>query len=104
VLAVAQLAPTLLGAQAYVAPAPAEWAGLIGAGLAGSGAQILATSSYRYADASLLAAFDYLALVWALLASLAFYGETPSAAVLIGAVAITGAGLLALSESRFKTV
>jgi drug/metabolite transporter (DMT)-like permease len=104
VLAVAQLAPTLLGAQAYVAPAPAEWAGLIGAGLAGGGAQILATSSYRYADASLLAAFDYLALVWALLASLAFYGETPSAAVLIGAVAITGAGLLALSESRFKTV
>jgi drug/metabolite transporter (DMT)-like permease len=35
-------------------------------------------------------------MVWALLASLAFYGETPSLAVLAGAGAITGAGLLAL--------
>jgi drug/metabolite transporter (DMT)-like permease len=41
-------------------------------------------------------------MVWALLASLVFYGEAPSLVVLIGAAAITVAGLLALSERRFQ--
>ena len=50
-----------------------------------------------------LAAFDYLAMVWALLASLAVDGQAPSIPVLIGAAAITGAGLLALTERRFQT-
>jgi drug/metabolite transporter (DMT)-like permease len=99
-LALAQVFPSLLGAQAYVAPDGAAWAGLIGAGLAGGVAQILATSSYRYADASLLAAFDYSAMVWALLASLALTGETPSRAVLAGAAVITVAGVLALRSPR----
>ena len=99
-LALAQVFPSMLGAQAYVAPDGAAWVGLIGAGLAGGVAQILATSSYRYADASLLAAFDYSAMVWALLASLALTGETPSRAVLAGAAAITVAGVLALRSPR----
>jgi drug/metabolite transporter (DMT)-like permease len=99
-LALAWLFPSILGGQAYVAPDARAWAGLVGAGLAGGAAQILATASYRYADASLLAAFDYSAMVWALLAGLAVTGETPSRAVLIGAAAIAGAGLLALKSPR----
>ena len=85
---------------AYATPDARAWVGLIGAGVAGGAAQIFATASYRFADASLLAAFDYLAMVWALLASLAFYGETPSLAVLAGAGAITAAGLLALGSTK----
>jgi drug/metabolite transporter (DMT)-like permease len=101
-LALAREIPAL-GAQNYVAPDGRAWIGLVGAGVAGGLAQILATSSYRYADASLLAAFDYTAMVWALLASLAIYGETPTPAVLAGTAAIAGAGLLvALSERRFQ--
>ncbi|MBB4196300.1 hypothetical protein CCR94_05595 [Rhodoblastus sphagnicola] len=99
-LVATRLFPALGGA--YVAPDGRAWTGLIVAGVAGGAAQILATASYRYADASLLAAFDYLAMVWALLASLALYGETPSLAVLVGAAAITVAGLLAVSERRFQ--
>ncbi len=102
IMALAAILPNIFGAQAYVAPDAGEWRGLLAAGLAGGAAQILATASYRYADASLLAAYDYLALVWALLASLAIYGEKPSLAVLCGAGAITVAGLLALSEKRFN--
>jgi drug/metabolite transporter (DMT)-like permease len=101
VLALASFVPAL-SAQAFVAPEGRGWAGLIAAGAAGGVAQILATSSYRYADASLLAAFDYLAMVWALLASLAVEGQAPSLPVLIGAGAISGAGLLALGERRFQ--
>jgi drug/metabolite transporter (DMT)-like permease len=92
-------APFLAG-QAYVAPGAREWAALAGVGVAGGAAQILATMSYRYADASLLASFDYLAMLWALLASLAFFGEWPSAAVIFGAAAIAGSGLLAILGER----
>jgi drug/metabolite transporter (DMT)-like permease len=86
--------------QAYVAPGAREWLALAGVGVAGGVAQILATLAYRFADASLLASFDYLAMLWALLASLAFFGEWPSAAVLAGAAAIAGSGLLAILGER----
>ena len=89
-----------LASQAYVSPGAREWIALAGVGVAGGGAQILATMSYRFADASLLASFDYLAMLWALLASLAFFGEWPSAAVLVGAAAIAGSGLLAILGER----
>jgi drug/metabolite transporter (DMT)-like permease len=102
VLAAAHIVPAL-SAQAFVAPDGSAWAALIGAGLAGGAAQILATSSYRHADASLLAAFDYSAMVWALLAGLAIDGAAPSLFVLIGAATISGAGLLALLERRFQS-
>jgi drug/metabolite transporter (DMT)-like permease len=89
-----------LASQAYVAPGGREWLALIGVGVAGGCAQILATQSYRFADASLLASFDYLAMLWALLASLILFGEWPSGAVLIGAAAIAGSGLLAIFGER----
>ena len=57
-------------------------------------------TSYRYADASLLASFDYLAMLWALLASLAFFGQWPSSVVLAGAAAIAVSGLLAILGER----
>ena len=72
-------------AQAYVAPDAREWLALVVVGVTGGCAQILATQTYRFADASLLASFDYLAMLWALLASVAFFGEWPTTAVLTGA-------------------
>ena len=66
----------------------------------GGVAQILVTQSYRYADASLLASFDYLAMLWALLASLLFFDQWPSSVVLAGAAAIAGSGLLAILGER----
>lgn len=101
VLALAQAAPSLLHSQAFVAPQPRDLAALIGAGLMGGCAQIFVTASYRYADASLLAAYDYFALVWAVLASVIFFGQWPSTLVLFGAAAISGSGLLALLGERF---
>ncbi|WP_294532415.1 DMT family transporter [uncultured Rhodoblastus sp.] len=91
---------SFLASQAYVAPGAREWLALAGVGVAGGVAQILATLAYRFADASLLASFDYLAMLWALLASLAFFGEWPSDAVLAGAAAIAGSGLLAILGER----
>jgi drug/metabolite transporter (DMT)-like permease len=94
------LASQVLASQVYVAPNAGEWAALVGAGVMGGLAQIFVTSSYRYADASLLASYDYFALVWALLASLLVFGQWPSLAVLGGAAAIGGSGLLAILGER----
>jgi drug/metabolite transporter (DMT)-like permease len=100
-LALGHFGPEFLRSQDYVAPDSREWLALIGAGAMGGAAQILVTSSYRYADASLLASYDYLAMVWALLASLLLFGQWPSLPVFAGAVAIGGSGLLAILGERF---
>jgi drug/metabolite transporter (DMT)-like permease len=100
VLALAHFAPVALSTQAYVPPDSREWAALIGAGLMGGAAQIFLTASYRYADASLLASYDYLTLVWALLASLMVFGQWPSFAVVAGVTAIGGSGLLTILGER----
>ncbi len=93
-------ASQFFASQAYVAPNGRQWAALIGVGAAGGAAQIFSTSSYRFAEVSLLAAFDYLTLFWAMPASLIFFGQRPSAVVMIGAAAIGGAGVLAVWSER----
>ncbi len=87
--------------QAYVAPDARQWIALLVIGGCGGGAQILSTQSYRFADASLLASFDYLAMLWALLASVAFYDQWPSTAVSVGALTIAVAGVLAIVGERW---
>jgi drug/metabolite transporter (DMT)-like permease len=87
--------------QAYVAPASREWLALVVVGVAGGCGQILSTQSYRFADASLLASFDYLSMFWALLASAAFFGEWPTHQVFFGAIAIAASGLLAILGERW---
>ena len=61
-------------------------------GLGGMG-QILMTHSYRYADASVIAAFDYVAMIWASLLGYALFGETPTSRVVLGAGVVAAAGV-----------
>lgn len=44
-----------------------EWVFLTGAGVIGRGGQILLTSSYRFADAGVLAPFTYSSMLWSIL-------------------------------------
>jgi LPXTG-motif cell wall-anchored protein len=55
--------------------------------------QWLLTVSFRYAEASLLAPFEYLAMVFAAIVGFVFWGEIPSLTTWIGAVIIAGSGL-----------
>ena len=66
-------------------------------GVTGATQQILLSYSFRYADASLLAPFDYFALPFALIVGLIFWGEIPDLMSLIGvgAIAVCGIGLVA---------
>lgn len=85
----------------WVVPTPAEAAMLVGCGLFGGIGQILLTSSYREADASLIAPFEYSSMILSLGIGYFIFAEVPTWATLGGAAIIVAAGLLIIwRESR----
>ena len=56
--------------------------------------------SYRYSEASVLAPFDYTAMIWAVMLGYFFFGELPAPQVWIGAAVVIAAGLLILWRER----
>jgi LPXTG-motif cell wall-anchored protein len=65
----------------------------LGFGLGCGMQQWLLTVSFRYAEASLLAPFEYLAMVFAAIVGFIFWGEIPVLTTWIGAAVIAGSGL-----------
>ena len=94
------LASTGLG---WEMPTAWQWTLLIGAGLVGGIAQILVTLSLRYAEASLLAPFDYTTMIWALLIGYSLMDQVPAVSTLVGAAIVVAAGLFTLwREQRIR--
>jgi drug/metabolite transporter (DMT)-like permease len=85
-----------MAGQRFVAPSPGEFVLLGSIGVLGGTGQILMTHSYRFADASVIAAFDYVAMIWAAALGYALFAETPSPRILSGAVIVAGAGVFVL--------
>ncbi|WP_375254093.1 DMT family transporter [Yoonia sp.] len=73
---------------------------LVMAGLLGGIGQILLTSSYRFADASLVAPFDYTSMILALLIGYFIFDEVPTTTMLIGAAIVILAGVLIIWRER----
>ncbi|WP_455844922.1 DMT family transporter [Pantoea agglomerans] len=73
---------------------------LVGCGLFGGLAQILVTLSLRYADASLLAPFDYTTLVWSMLIGYLFLNSLPGSTTLLGASIVALAGIFAVWREK----
>jgi drug/metabolite transporter (DMT)-like permease len=97
VCAVAGLATWPFG---WLRPDWPELLALVAVGLCGGVAHILLTESYRWAPASLVAPFDYTAMVWAFLLGYFFFHELPGAFVFAGAIIIAGAGLFVIWRER----
>ncbi|MEM6623180.1 MAG: DMT family transporter [Pseudomonadota bacterium] len=68
---------------------------LIGTGLCGGAAHIAMTVAFRCAEASVLAPFEYLTLLWAILIGVVIFAETPSAALAIAAPLVIAGAVLA---------
>jgi drug/metabolite transporter (DMT)-like permease len=85
---------------AWYTPTLSELLKLMSLGLLGGVAHIFLTESYRHAPASVIAPFDYTALLWALLLGYWFFGELPSALVYLGAAIVAGAGLFVIFRER----
>ena len=73
---------------------------LVCAGLLGGVGQILLTSSYRYADASLVAPFDYTSMILALGIGYFIFAEVPTGTMLLGAAIVIAAGVLIIWRER----
>jgi drug/metabolite transporter (DMT)-like permease len=84
----------------WVVPTPAETALLITAGLLGGFGQILLTSSYRHADASLIAPFEYTSMLLALMVGYLIFDEVPTITMLIGAAVVVSAGVAIILRER----
>lgn len=84
----------------WVVPTPWETALLVGCGLLGGLGQILLTSSYREADASLVAPFDYASMLFSILIGYFVFAEVPTATMLIGAAIVVTAGILIILRER----
>lgn len=71
----------------------ATWAILIALGLFGGTAQIFLTASLRFAPVPVVAPFDYVQLLWAVLLGWAIWDTHPAFTTWAGAAVIVGCGL-----------
>ena len=85
---------------AWHSPTGGELTKLIMLGILGGIAHIFLTESYRHAAASVVAPFDYTAMLWALLLGYWLFGELPDALVYVGACIVAGAGLFVIWRER----
>ena len=85
-------------------PSPAGWAWLCSLGLIGGIGQVLVTRALRLTPASVLAPFDYVTIVFAVLYGYLWFREDPSPAVWIGLPLVIGSGLYILYRERLRAL
>ena len=84
----------------WVMPDLLEVGLLVLAGLIGGTAQIFLTSSYRFADASVIAPFDYASMLFALVIGYVIFDEVPTETMLLGATLVISAGIIIILRAR----
>lgn len=84
----------------WVVPTPKEAALLILAGFIGGVGQILLTSSYRLADASFVAPFEYSSMLFSIAIGFVFFDEVPTLTTLVGAAVVIAAGIMIIWRER----
>jgi drug/metabolite transporter (DMT)-like permease len=81
-------------------PGPGDFGLLVLTGILGGVGQIMLTQSYRYADTSLLAPFEYTTMIWALLTGWFIFGDLPQTPVIVGGVIVSVAGVFVVWRER----
>jgi drug/metabolite transporter (DMT)-like permease len=84
----------------WVVPASREVMLLVSAGFLGGIGQILLTESYRHAETSVIAPFEYVSMLLALVLGYLIFAEMPTAPMLLGAGLIVAAGLFIIWRER----
>ncbi|BCP53114.1 permease [Kaistia sp. 32K] len=69
---------------------------LVGSGIFGGIGQVLLTQSYRYGEASLIAPFEYVSMLWAIIVSYLLFHSTPSATMLVGSAIVVASGMFVI--------
>lgn len=93
-------AATMVWTRASLTDMQTFW--LVLCGILGGIGQICMTYSYRYSEPSLLAPFDYVTMIWAVLLGYFIFGEIPKAVVMAGAALVCAAGLVIIWRERVR--
>ena len=84
----------------WVVPTQEEFGLLILAGLLGGVGQIFLTMSYRFADTSVIAPFEYTSILLAVIVGYSLFDEIPTATTLAGVGLVIIAGLIIIYRER----
>ncbi len=84
----------------WVMPDTGDAVILVLIGLLGGVGQILLTQSYRYADASTIAPFEYTTMIWTVIVGWLVFSEIPTGEVVLGALIVIGAGVFVIYRER----
>jgi drug/metabolite transporter (DMT)-like permease len=84
----------------WLATSMAEFVMLVMIGVIGGMSHLLLTESYRHAPASVVAPFDYTAMLWAFILGYFVFGELPSIFVYVGAAVVVACGLFVFWRER----
>jgi drug/metabolite transporter (DMT)-like permease len=77
----------------WVGPTATQWLLLAGTGLVSAAAQVMMTEGYRRGEATLLAPFEYSAILWTTLTGALIWAELPDGWDLAGIAVLVGSGL-----------
>lgn len=77
----------------WESPSPTQWLLLMWLGFIGVLGHYFMIKAYEKAQASLLAPFDYISLIWAVLFGFLLFGDLPDAWTIFGAIIIVSSGL-----------
>jgi drug/metabolite transporter (DMT)-like permease len=88
--------PTLAGILGWRTPAPGDLALFVVTGLLGGAMTILFTEAFRTTPVSLIAPFEYTAMIWGVLFGLIVFGDRPTTSLFVGAGIVIASGLILL--------
>jgi len=77
-----------------------QYAFLIGAGICGGIAQILMTESYRHAEASTVAPFEYTSMILGIAVGYLAFGDLPTIHTIVGGMIVVAAGIFIIWRER----
>jgi len=79
---------------------PAQATLLVCAGMCGGLGQLLMTEAYRYAEASVVAPFEYTSMILGIAVGYVMFGDLPTIHMLVGGAIVVGAGLFIIERER----
>jgi drug/metabolite transporter (DMT)-like permease len=99
-LVLVTLFSSVLAAPGWVGVRPGDWLWIAALGGMGALGQHFITEAFRHAPASVIAPFEYTALLWGVAIDWAFWDVLPGARVLTGGAIVIAAGLYLIWRER----
>ena len=83
-------------------PTADAWLMFMATGLLGGVGQYCLTTAFRFANASILAPYQYLSLIWGVIFGYVLFHDVPGIHTIIGSFVIAGSGLYIIHRERQK--